>query len=110
MFGRYSYGTVEVNVVVVITVEERADIERAAQADEKTDGVRMTKSNVRSVISTQAGAADCDSMGRTFAPREIEHVAHDHIFVRVMRAACDRRDESIYCKNFPDRWRPGSKP
>jgi hypothetical protein len=44
----------------------------------------MTKGNVGRMISTQAGAADCYPLGRTFAPREIEYVAHDHIFVRVV--------------------------
>src|SRR5882672_11039437 len=51
-----------------------------------TDSVRMTKSNIRSVISTKTGSADCHTMAVTFAVREIEHVAHDYIFIRVMRA------------------------
>ena len=76
--------TVEINVVVVIAVEKWADIERAAQADEMTDGVGMTKSNIGSVIGTKTGSADCHTMAVTFAAREIEHVAHDDVFVRVM--------------------------
>jgi hypothetical protein len=37
------------------------------------------------MVSTQAGAADCYPIGRTFPPRKIEHVMNDHIFVGVMR-------------------------
>src|SRR6201984_3803780 len=51
-----------------------------------TDGVRMTKSNIRSMIGTKTGSADCHTMTVTFATREIEHVAHDYIFIRVMCA------------------------
>src|ERR1700746_3570941 len=51
-----------------------------------TDGVRMTKSNVRGMIGTKTGSADCHTMTVTFAAREIEHVAHDYIFIRVMCA------------------------
>ncbi len=75
---------VKVNVVVVIAVEKRANVERAAQADEMTDGVGMTKRNVCGVVSAEARAADCHPMSRTFPAREVEHVAHDHVFVRVM--------------------------
>src|SRR6266849_8023709 len=51
-----------------------------------TDGVRMTKSNIRSVISTKTGSADCHTMTVAFAARQIEHVAHDYIFIGVMCA------------------------
>ena len=51
-----------------------------------THGVRMTKSNIRRVIGTETGTADCHTMTITFAAREIEHIAHDYIFVRVMCA------------------------
>src|SRR5437867_8028790 len=49
-----------------------------------TDGVGMTKGNVCGVVSAQARAADCHPMSRTFASREVEHVANNHVFVRVM--------------------------
>src|ERR1700738_1376821 len=51
-----------------------------------TDGVRMTKSNIRSVIGTKTGSADRHTMTVAFAAREIEHVAHDYVFIRVMCA------------------------
>ena len=63
---------IEVNVVVVITVEERANIERPAQADKETDGVGMTKGNVGRVISAETGSANCDSMATALPPRKIE--------------------------------------
>src|SRR6188474_1148724 len=68
----------------MIAVEKRTDIERATQADEMADGVRMTKSNVRRVIGTKTGSADRHTMRVTFTPREIEHIAHDYVLVRVM--------------------------
>src|SRR5437868_12360508 len=68
---------VEINVVVVIAVEEIADLEGAAQADEMTDGIGMPESDVGGVISAETCAADPDPMGAAFAPREIEHVTHD---------------------------------
>src|SRR6266496_2651970 len=49
-----------------------------------TDGVRMTKSNIRRVIGTKTGSADCHTMTVTFAAREIEDVPHDYVFIRVM--------------------------
>ncbi len=72
---------VEINVVVVIAVEEIADLEGAAQADEMTDGIGMPESDVGGVISAETCAADPDPMGAAFAPREIEHVTRDHVFV-----------------------------
>ena len=77
---------VKVNVIVVITIEERTDVERAAQADEMTHGVRMTKSDVRRVICSEARTANCDAMTIAFAAREIEYIAHDYVLVRVMCA------------------------
>ena len=50
-----------------------------------THGVGMTKSDIGGVIGPEAGAADCDAMTIAFAPGEIEHIAHDHVFVGVMR-------------------------
>ena len=79
-------GAVEVNVVVVITVEERADVERATQADEVAHRVGMTKSDICSVISAEAGATDRDAMTIAFAPCEIKDIADDHVFVRVVGA------------------------
>src|SRR5205823_957728 len=78
--------TVEINIIIVITIEERADVERAAQADEMAHQIGMTKSNIRSVISAEARAADRNAMTIAFAPCEIEHVPYDHIFVSVVRA------------------------
>src|SRR5215472_14931582 len=49
-----------------------------------THAIRMTKSNIRCVISSEARAANRHAMASAFAPREIEHVAYDHIFVRVV--------------------------
>src|SRR6266576_2802289 len=51
-----------------------------------THGVGMTKSNIGSMIRAKGGATDRDAMSRAFAPREIEHVAHDYVFVRIVRA------------------------
>ncbi len=48
------------------------------------DGIRMTKSDIRSVIRAQAGATNGDSVRRAFLSREIEHITHD--FVRVVSA------------------------
>src|SRR5438128_10931244 len=48
--------------------------------------IGVTKSNIRSVISAEAGAADRNAMTIAFAPCEIEHVPHDHVFVSVVRA------------------------
>src|SRR5205823_13331214 len=48
--------------------------------------IGVTKSNIRSVISAEARAADRNAMTIAFAPCEIEHVPHDHVFVSVVRA------------------------
>ncbi len=48
------------------------------------DGVRVAERNVCGVVSAEAGAANRDAMTTTFASREIEHVANDHVFVRVV--------------------------
>jgi len=78
--------TIEINIIIVITIEERADVERAAQADEMAHQIGVTKSNIGSVISAEARAADRNAMTIAFAPCEIEHVSHDHVFVSVVRA------------------------
>src|ERR1700736_6627927 len=62
---------VEVNVVVMITVEKRANVERSAQADQMTNHVRMTKGNIGRVICSEAGPAHRHSMTITFAPGQI---------------------------------------
>jgi hypothetical protein len=49
-----------------------------------TDGVGVTKRNIGGVICPQAGTTDSDAMTIALATCEIEHVAHDHIFVRVV--------------------------
>src|SRR5437588_4076763 len=72
---------VEINVVDVKAVEEIADLERAAQADEMTDGVGLPESDVGGVIRAQTCAADPDPVGTAFAPREIKYFMHDNIFV-----------------------------
>src|SRR5437588_1081000 len=50
------------------------------------DCVGMTKSDIGGVIGPETRAAHRDSLTQTFAARQIEHVAHDHIFVGIMRA------------------------
>ena len=77
---------VEINVVVVIAVEEIADLEGAAQADKMTDGVGVPESDVGGVIRAQTCAAHPDAMSVAFAPREIEDVTHDNVFVSDMSA------------------------
>ena len=72
---------VEINVVVVIAVEEIADLKGATQADKMTDGVGMPESDVGGVIRAQTCAADSDPVGAAFAPREIEYFTHDNVFV-----------------------------
>ena len=42
--------TIEINIIIVITIEERADIERAAQADEMTYQIRVAESDVGRMI------------------------------------------------------------
>ena len=49
-----------------------------------TDGVGVTKRNIGGMIRPQAGTTDSDAMTSGLAKCEIEHVAHDHIFVRVV--------------------------
>jgi hypothetical protein len=53
---------VEINVIVVITIEKRADVERAAQAEEMAHGVRMTESDVGRVIRAETRAAHSDAL------------------------------------------------
>src|SRR5580700_9477290 len=48
--------------------------------------VRMAKSDIGSVISAQACAANCHARNGTFAPREIENITDDDALKRVMRA------------------------
>jgi hypothetical protein len=45
----------------------------------------MTKSDIGGVIGPEACAADRHAMTIAFAPGEIEYVAHDHVFVGVVR-------------------------
>src|SRR6266496_3912678 len=77
--------TVEINVVVVIAIEKIADVERAAYADEIADQIRMAKGDVGGVIRAETRAANGHAMAATFTPREIEHIADDHIFISVVR-------------------------
>src|SRR5262245_65406435 len=51
-----------------------------------TNGVRMTKCNVRRMIRSQTRSANCHTMGVTFPACEIEYVAHNYVLVRVVRA------------------------
>jgi len=48
------------------------------------DGVRMTERDVCGVVSAEARATNCNAMAIALAAREVEHVANDHIFVRVV--------------------------
>src|SRR5437762_1331169 len=64
------------------------------------DGVWMTKSNICSVIGTKTGSANCHTMTVTFAAREIEHVAHDYIFVRIVCAHPIGRMNRFLVKTF----------
>src|SRR5437870_3252523 len=79
-------GAIEINVVVVIAVEEIADFEGTAQADEMTNRVCMPESDVSGVIGAETRAANADAMSAAFAPREIEYIAHDHIFISELDA------------------------
>src|SRR5438067_756772 len=63
---------IEINVVVVIAVEEIADLECAAQADQVTDGIGMPEGNIGGVIRTKARSAHAYAMSAAFAPREFE--------------------------------------
>src|SRR6266567_1569683 len=45
----------------------------------------MAKSNIGGVIGAEARPANCDAMTIAFAARKIEYVAHDHVFVGVVR-------------------------
>ena len=65
-------GTVEINIVVVIAIEKRTDIERAAERDEVADGVRMAKRDIGRVLGPEARAAHRHARRRTFPPRQIE--------------------------------------
>src|SRR5439155_7702685 len=51
-----------------------------------THGVGMTKSHIGSMIRVKGCATNRHAMNRAFAPREIEHIAHDYVFVRIMCA------------------------
>src|SRR6266496_5402525 len=66
-----------------------------------TDGVRMTKSNIRSVIGAKTGSADCHTMTGAFTAREIEHVAHDYVFIGVMCAHPIGWMNRFIVKTFP---------
>src|SRR5439155_23969820 len=51
-----------------------------------TNRIGLTKSKIRSVKSSKARAADRNAITIAFAPCDIEHVPHDHVFVSVVRA------------------------
>ena len=63
---------VEINIVIVVTVEKVGDLEGAAQADEMTDGVGVFESDIGGVIRAKTCAADTHAMRAAFAPRKIE--------------------------------------
>ena len=46
-----------------------------------TDGVEVPEGDVGGVISAETRAAHTYAMGAGFAPREIEHIVHNHIFI-----------------------------
>src|SRR5437868_13611164 len=50
-----------------------------------TDRVRMTKRDIRGVISAETRAAHRHAMTMTFLPREIEDIIHDDALVGVVR-------------------------
>ena len=79
-------GTVEINVVVVIAIEKRADLERAAERDEVTDCIGMAKRDIGGVIGAETRAANRHASHRTFPPRQIEDVVRNDTLVGVMRA------------------------
>ena len=60
----------------------------------------MTKSDIGGMIGPEAGAADRDAMTIAFAPCEIEHIPHDHVFVGVMRAHPIGRMNRFVIKTF----------
>src|SRR6266480_3550355 len=45
----------------------------------------MAKGDVGGVISAEARSAHRNARRMTLAPRQIEHVTHDHVFVSIMR-------------------------
>src|SRR3984893_17568499 len=77
---------VEVNVVVVVAVEKRTDVERAAQAKEMADQVRVTKRDVSRVIRAKTRPPHGHTMAIAFAPRQLEHISHNPVFVGVVRS------------------------
>lgn len=72
---------IEINVIVVVAVEEIADLEGAAQADEMADGIGVPEGNIGGVIGAEARSAQPDAMGAAFSAREIEDIMHNHIFI-----------------------------
>ena len=50
--------TVEIDVVVVIAIEKRADIDRAAEGNEMTDGIGMAKGDIGGVIGAETRASN----------------------------------------------------
>src|SRR5437879_8238666 len=60
----------------------------------------MTESDVPGMISAEACAADGHAMTIAFATRQIENVAHNHVFVGVMRAHAVGRVNRFVVKTF----------
>src|SRR5437660_9722170 len=60
----------------------------------------MTESDVPGMISTEACAAHGHAMTIAFATRQIENVAHNHVFVGVMRAHAVGRVNRFVVKTF----------
>ncbi len=46
-------GTIEINIVVVVAAEKITDVERATQADQMADQIRMAQGDIRRVISSE---------------------------------------------------------
>jgi hypothetical protein len=61
---------------------------------------RDGEGDIGSVIGTQARTADRHAMRIAFAAREIEHVAHDHVFVGVVRAHAIGRMNRFVVETF----------
>ena len=70
----------------MIPSEEIADVEGAAHADKVAYGVGMLEGNVGRVIGAETRAAHAYSMDAGSAPRKIENIMHNDIFIRDVSA------------------------
>ena len=77
---------VEVHVLVVVAAEEAFDVERAAQAEEVADPLRVAERDVRRVVGAEARAPHRHPVAVALPPGEVENVVDDHVFVAHLRA------------------------